>query len=32
MARTYCITCDAEIVMDNPQMGQKFHANLSGRS
>jgi len=24
MARTYCITCDAEIMMDNPHMGMKF--------
>jgi len=23
MARTYCITCDAEIVIENPRLGAK---------
>ncbi|MBS3785061.1 MAG: lysine biosynthesis protein LysW [Anaerolineae bacterium] len=24
MARTYCITCDAEIVIENPRLGAKI--------
>lgn len=30
MARTYCITCDAEIVMDDPRLGMKFQCPECG--
>lgn len=30
MARTYCITCDAEIVMENPRLGTKFECPECG--
>lgn len=30
MARTYCITCDAEIVMGNPRLGAKFECPECG--
>jgi alpha-aminoadipate carrier protein LysW len=30
MARTYCITCDAEIVIDHPRLGQKIECPECG--
>ena len=30
MAKTYCITCDAEIVMDHPRLGAKIECPECG--